>query len=212
MPSPLVQALEKISFWINNSNSDHAKTIREGYSNCRPKITDYLPQPGLEREMLELYAEEINFQLSEEIYELYQWHNGEFEIGDVSNPVFFVSFERGFDCYAKEFRKFPIFIGDDLYYFVEESTDNKKFSPIYQYDGRPFLRDPNHLKCLSYYAPSITDYMQAVAECIVIFDEISVTHSSNKYRDYQERREYLQEFSAIYEKHGVVTDTNKIWG
>ena len=31
MPSPLVQALQKISYWMENSNSEHAQRIRERF-------------------------------------------------------------------------------------------------------------------------------------------------------------------------------------
>ncbi|MEM9217237.1 MAG: hypothetical protein AAGD25_23200 [Cyanobacteria bacterium P01_F01_bin.150] len=66
--SLLTQALEKIDYWISHSQSWHANHIRSSpvYRNL----------PGLEREMIELYSEEFQFRFSEEIYELYQWHDG----------------------------------------------------------------------------------------------------------------------------------------
>jgi|GEM_PF-6218519 len=116
MTSILVQALNKILYWMEYSNSEHAQKIREGLVSC-PELS---AQPGLEKEMLELYAEEINFNLTEEIYELYQWKNGMFMIGDSPNPTYFISFEWGFYNFADRFRSFPIFKGDDLWYFCVE--------------------------------------------------------------------------------------------
>lgn len=89
--SELTEALEKLSYWIENSQSSHARLIRN-----HPSV-DIRLKPGLEKEMIELYVEEMNFDLPEEVYELYQWHNGSFKIEDYANPVFFKSLENSFD-------------------------------------------------------------------------------------------------------------------
>ncbi len=207
--SPLVKALEKIDYWIKNSNSEHAQKIRgEFHYLCfgTPiESNEYTPQPGIEREMVELYAEEIDFKLSEEIYELYEWHNGNFIIGDVSNPVYFFPFEHNFCQYAEKARAFPIFVGDDLYYFVEEATENRYNSPIYCLNGRDFF---SYKTSFTYnYAPSITIYMQAMAECIEVYSEISIQCSNLS----SQWLKYKPLFSQIYEKYGVNTEGNVIW-
>ena len=120
------------SFWIENSQSSHAQMIRS-----HPTMDDerWSPQPGLEREIIELYAEEMNLYLPEEIYELYQWHNGQFIIGDYSNPVYFLSFEESFhSVFEWRFNKFPIFFGDDCHYAIDRVEKGQQFSPIRLYD------------------------------------------------------------------------------
>ena len=199
MPSSLVQALEKISYWMENSNSEHAQRIRERIISD----PEYSPQPGIEREMLELYAEEINFKLSEEVYELYQWHSGMFMIGDSPNPTYFIDFEWSFCVYAEKFRSFPIFKGDDLWYFVEEASIDRDVSPIYIEDGVSFSgrKDDD-------YSPSITAYMQAMAKCVEKYDEISIACSGCSG---SRRFELRKLFSIIYAKYGVKTQKNVIW-
>ena len=76
--SALTQLLEKFSFWIENSQSNHAQFIRNHPLRQNLGWDDWSLKPGLEREMIELYVEEMNLKLPEEIYELYQWHNGKF--------------------------------------------------------------------------------------------------------------------------------------
>ena len=109
--SELTQALEKFSFWIENSQSSHAQMIRRHPTMDDEYRKKWSPQPGLEREMIELYVEEMNLELPEEIYELYQWHNGQFVIGDYANSVYFESFEQSFHCvFEWGFNKFPTYI------------------------------------------------------------------------------------------------------
>jgi hypothetical protein len=207
--SPLVKALEKIDSWIKNSNSQHAERIRGEYdyrlTRTSIELNEYTPQPGIEREMLELYAEEIDFKLSEEIYELYEWHNGNFMIGDVSNPVYFVSFEDTFLRYAEKARAFPLFIDDDLYYFAKEATEERYTSPIYALNQSDFLSCKTSF--IDNYAPSITSYMQAMAECIETYNEISIVCSDY----YSQWLKYRPLFARIYEKYGVNTEGNVIW-
>ena len=207
--SPSAKSLKKISYWIENSTSEHAEVIRGEYAlrlaGTPIEANDYTPQPGLEREILKLYAEEIDFKLSEEILELYEWYNGNFIVGDVSNPVYFVTFEETFLHYADKARAFPIFIGDELYYFVEEATRDMNTSPIYALNGVDFFSYKTSF--IVNYAPSITSYMQAMAECIEVYDEISIKCS----RYSSQWLKYRPLFSQIYEKYGVNTEGNVIW-
>ena len=69
--SELTQALEKFSDWIENSQSSHAQMIRNNPDRDDEYRKEWSPKPGLEREMIELYIEEMNLELPEEIYELY---------------------------------------------------------------------------------------------------------------------------------------------
>jgi cell wall assembly regulator SMI1 len=88
--SKITEALDKISFWIENSESAHALFIKNG------TLGRFYPLPGLEKEMIKLYVEEINFNMPEEVYDLYQWHDGEFEVGNYANPVVFQPFDQAF--------------------------------------------------------------------------------------------------------------------
>lgn len=196
--SLLLQALMRISSWIEHSSSQHAKRIREG-------ANDFCPQPGLERELIELYAEEINFKFSEEVYELYQWHNGMIELGRVANSIYFISLEQSIYYYDEErFRLFPIFSGYDHFYAVSEALTDELFPPIYAYE-----RYDSSQNRLDLYAPNLTSYMQAMADCTEMYDDISANW---KGRDVSERIKYRELFSAIYRQYGVTSCGNEIWG
>jgi hypothetical protein len=197
--STLTQSLKKFSFWIENSQSSHAQFIRNHPFRQNSGWDNWSLQPGLEREMIELYVEEMNFKLPEEIYELYQWHNGKFVIGDYANPVYFGTFEEGFDrVFNDEFPHFPIFFGDACYYAIDKVTDNSTSSPIRLYDGRD--------EVLGVYAPSLTNLMKAVVECAENYDVISIQSSIG---DIDRKKDYL--ITDIYRKHGVIGQICGLW-
>ena len=67
--SQLTEALERISIWIEKHQLEE-----DG------KIVPVLA-PGLTREQIDFKVKDMPFQLSEEIYQLYQWANGADERG-----------------------------------------------------------------------------------------------------------------------------------
>lgn len=204
--SEFTQALAKFSDWIENSESTHARYIRNHPLREQYGFKDWYPQPGLERELIELYAEEMNFKLPEEVYELYQWHNGKFEIGDYANPVYFGTFEEGFDLVFKHgFSAFPIFFGDGCYYAISEATDNLISSPIRLYEN--YVREANIIE--STYAPNLTNLMKAVAECAENFDVISIYLMDRESKNQLGDRAFL--ISNIYNKYGVVGEQCGLW-
>ena len=198
--SVLTQSLEKFSFWIENSQSSHAQFIRN--HPLRRNVNyydDWYLKPGLEKEMIELYAEEMDFKLPEEVYELYQWHNGRFVIGDYANDVCFGTFEEGFHSVFNDgFSHFPIFFGDGCYYAIDKITDNSTSSPIRLYDGGSEVP--------GVYAPSLTDLMQAVVECTENYDVISIQYLIG---EIDRKKDYL--ITDIYRKHGVIGQISGLW-
>ena len=58
--SSLMEALERIDNWFRQNRSEYVPLF----------------QPGLTREVIEEKTKNLPFQLPEEVYELYQWHNG----------------------------------------------------------------------------------------------------------------------------------------
>ena len=200
--SELTEALEIFSLWIENSQSSHAQIIR-----CNPYIKEYSPKPGLEREMIELYVEEMNIELPEEIYELYQWHDGWFEIGDCSNPLHFVPFEFLFDRFLHcELKRFPIFFGDALHYAIDPVEKGQQFSPI-RYSNNSFEQNEYDLTC-GIYAPSLTNVIKAVAECIQQHDAISIYHADFSR---EERNDRSSSMTQIYKKYGVIGLSCGLW-
>ena len=202
--SPLSQALQAFSTWIQTSQTPHAEMIRDGWG-CGLN-----PHAGLEREMIDLYSEEFNFRFPEEVYELYQWCDGEFVVGDVSNPVLFVSLDQAVRHINREnFPYLPIFIGDETFFFVTEATPGQKTSPVYHWNGSPewggLMPESG--------APSITALMQAVAECATKYDGIS-----HHYME-QEKIPGLKwygtrihsELTAIYKKYGIKGNPCGLW-
>jgi hypothetical protein len=197
--SALTKSLEKFSFWIENSQSDHAQYIRNHPLRQNFGCGDWDLRPGLEREILDLYAEEMNFKLPEEVYELYQWHNGKFVIGDYANDVHFSTFEDGFyHVFNNGFPHFPIFFGDGCYYAVDEVTDNSTSSPIKLYDGSD--------EVTSTYAPSLTNLMQAVVECAENYDVISIQLAIG---EIDRKQDYL--ITDIYRKYGIIGQSCGLW-
>ena len=211
--SLLTQALEEIDYWINNSQSWHANHIRT--------TSVYSNRPGLEREIIDLYSEEFKFQFSEEIYELYQWHDGGMLIGDMSNPISFSTLDNSLSYCIREhfpYRPYlPLFIGDESYFTVFEASDLQEKSPVFFFNGLILPEDtkPSWGSFDSKsYAPSITSLMLAIAECAKVHDGISSeymfmdTESKYIYPDPMKRISIL---SPIFEKYGVTGDYCGLW-
>lgn len=217
--SLLTEALKDIDHWIETSNSWHAKRIRS--DDISP---EFRARPGLEREMIDLFAEEYNFTFSEEVYELYQWHNGGFEIGDMANPVFFTSLEHAVEFIIRgdtPHRPYlPLFIGDRAYFTIPESTHNEQQSPLFFYDGSISTEAPKPDPRwgsfrADYYAPSITALMQAMAECAKTHDGISAEYLCMD-RDPREiynhgPRERHSILTPIYRKYGITGASSGLW-
>lgn len=159
--SELSQALSEISCWIDTSNTDHARHLRSSHQL----------RSGLDRAEIDKYLQDINFSLTEELYELYQWHNGEIILGEYGNPVSFVPLQKAISSMNRHnMSHLPIFIGDQIYYVASSAADNRNSSEIYSYDSL----DSWEFKINgAAYAPSITSLMQAVSECVRKYDGMS---------------------------------------
>jgi hypothetical protein len=211
--SLLTEALKEIDEWIYNSQSIHAAFIRRGIVNGI--------RNGLKRQEIDLYTKEVQFNFSDEIHELYQWHDGEIVFGDMANPVCFTPLKNAIRFTITEhvpYRPYlPLFIGDDAFYVIFDASENQKSSPIFFFDGRilPGDSEPSHGDFRSsFYSPSVTCLMQAVAECTKTYDEISAWYmcannqESNIYLDNTRRHSIL---SHIYDKYGVIGDCSGLW-
>jgi hypothetical protein len=204
--SLLTEALQEIDSWIQTSASSHASQIR----------SDGV-RPGLDRDLIEVYSEEIDFRFSEEVYELYQWHDGIPKIGDYANPVCFIRLERTGTYLVREHIPhppyLPLFIGDKAYWIIPEASIHQKESPIFLLDGyiaEKFSKPADGALSTKVYTPSITSLMQAMAECTITYGEISVRWMDGSHQDL-----YLPSgrsiLSPIYEKYGVVGSYSGIW-
>jgi hypothetical protein len=214
--SPLTQALQKIEDWIQESDSPHARQIRDGCGGL------FCPRPGLSEETIRLYSQVMDFQLSDEIFELYQWHNGIILMGDMANPVYFTPLEKGLEYTSKnKFNYLPIFIGDDTFYVVPEADCGNQTSPVLHYNGRISKSSDSSIVPWDYdggfintsQAPSITNLMQAIAECIEKHDGFSSFKMGNASgRSFAENRHYYDAaLSPIYKKYGVTDDVCGLW-
>jgi hypothetical protein len=206
--SLLTQALQDIDYWIENSESWHADWIRS-----------FGVRPGLEREMIELYSEEYNFRFSEEVYELYQWHDGFIRVGDNANPIFFETLDYAVkDIVTGHFPNLPympLFRGDECYYVTPEATEGQKTSPVFGFDGYISRREsrPRGDFYHDCYAPSITCLMQAMAECAKTYDGISAEHMRGSRSDIYPGGPgpWRSILSPIYDKYGVVGSSSGMW-
>ncbi|MGR3275748.1 hypothetical protein ACSYAD_11590 [Acaryochloris marina NIES-2412] len=202
--SPLSQALREISNWIDTSQTSHAKIIRESKQL----------RAGLDQEKIDWYLKDMNFHLSLEVSELYQWHDGRVLLGDYANSIFFVQLKNAAKYLRNQsiyngFSKLPLFIGDQVYFVVDSAINNQTFSEIYCFDGMGNSEFSINTKA---YSPSITNLMQAVAECAKLYDGISpyfmvgdeqlkLGCSSDTVNGKQ--RFYKSLLSPIYERYGI---------
>ncbi len=204
----MIEALEKFSFWIENSQSSHAQMIRSHPNADEEYRKEWSPQPGLEREMIELFVEEMNLELPEEVYEFYQWHNGQFVVGDYANSVYIPRFEDSFHhVFEWGFEKFPIFLGDDCHYAIDRVKKGEKYSPIRLYECGVKHDEGNIVSC--FHAPSLTNVMKAVAECTQKYDLISIYYTD--FDSWEQRKKQSLLITQIFEKHGVVGETCGLW-
>lgn len=147
-------------------------------------------------------------KLSEEVYELYQWHNGEVDFAEM---VQFLSLETSIALRSPYGPAgfFPIFGGEYYFCGITGSQYQECTSPILYYCFETRSRDTSMV------SPSLTHLMMAVAECLESFGGISACtmalDSQNDipnekfFSDYfnkitQENRKNL---APIYEKYQV---------
>ncbi|MBE9029193.1 hypothetical protein IQ266_05380 [filamentous cyanobacterium LEGE 11480] len=165
--SPLSVALAEISAWIDTSQSRHAEGIR----------TSNQLRPGLDRPTIERTLADTNVHISEEVYELYQWHDGKIVMGDYANAIIFMPLHDAVvAAQRRNLPGLPIFVGDAIYCMVDALSDASLPAPIRCYDG--FGGSEPQINT-SAYAPSLTSLMQAAAECIRRYDGISAYYMAD---------------------------------
>ena len=148
--SGLTEALEFIFNWMMTNMPNHPAVMKK----------------GLSRDAIEAKVRELPFYLPEEIYELYQWRNGEtnpfLPHPDAWDLATFFSLEEAISQ-SKEwkgsFHLFPIFSVEDGGYFIVGTKDKCEIAPIYCND---IPEDVVKQKQPLY--PSLTIMMQDLAE------------------------------------------------
>jgi cell wall assembly regulator SMI1 len=170
--SDLIIALDRILTWIQTVKPTLAETL----------------QPGLSKAEIKKKTENLPFDLSQEIYELYQWHNG---TNDKMECWFFAeynfnSLDESLALYQKlmswqdefqtEFHEmwnsmwFPLFVLDIKENLFTVCADEKlQNSPILKY----FIESGETIKY-----KSLTNMMLVIAECyetgVYYVDEIGI--------------------------------------
>lgn len=160
----LSQALERIHFWFQVNARAMAGAL----------------QPGLTREQIQAQVQDLPFCLPQEVYQLYQWHNGSSaqQCVEFLPQYRFLSLEEALDQYqitVEIWRQgvseteqlqswcprpegwFPLFAEDGNFYMVVGQPEPKTTAPIIHFseygdDGLVFN--------------SLTDMMLAIAECL----------------------------------------------
>jgi hypothetical protein len=162
--SALKESLQRIETWIEQDNSRLAQELR---SKLRPGLT----MQNLEERLSDLpilpeTADSSIMKLSEEVYELYQWHNGEVDFAEM---VQFLSLETSIALRSPYGPAgfFPIFGGEYYFCGVTGSQHQESKSPVLYYCFE--TRGHN----TSMVSPSLTNLMMAVAECLESFGGIS---------------------------------------
>lgn len=123
--SDLIEALQSITKWVRQYMPQH------------PAIMN----AGLTSEAINSKVKDLPFQLPEEIYELYQWHNGG------KNP--FIPYPEGWDLtsffsldeaidealsWKGSFTLFPLFAIEDGGYFIICTREKSQKAPVYYSD------------------------------------------------------------------------------
>jgi SMI1 / KNR4 family (SUKH-1) len=145
--SLIVDALERIRSWL-----------QQNY----PAIASF-PHPGLTPTQIQDITKNLPFQVSEEVYELYQWRNGT-KYGHIFFPfTTFYSLEESlkisqFKIEEKSFYPYGliIFSTDRHLYYVKSSDEQNKFSAIWRTN-----EDRESEICYV----NLTNLIGAIAEC-----------------------------------------------
>jgi hypothetical protein len=206
--SALEEALQRIDTWIEQNNSFVAQNLR---SNLQPGLI----RQDIERKLsnLSMVAEVDNseaMKLSREVFELYQWHNGEAEVAE---SVRFESLQTSISMRSlyDPTGFFPIFSTEYYFCGVVGSQHKEDISPILYYC---FENGVNN-RSTSVVSPSLTNLMTAVAECLENFGGISAcTMALHSQGDIPSEeffpnifstltQENMKKLSPIYEKYQV---------
>lgn len=133
--SPLTEALEYISTWLQQHQPERSASLR----------------PGLKYEEIKEKIKNLPFRLPTEVYELYQWRNGSKssfilfpEISSYDYVQFF-SLEEAIDnCLDWNAGLFPLFIIEDVGIFIVVDKKEKETSPVFSNDELSLPKKPNY--------------------------------------------------------------------
>lgn len=169
-------------------------------------------QPGLTRGQIDAQVQDLPFQLPEEVYQLYQWHNGssaeqyieflpQYRLLSLEDAIAQYQMtveiwvdssetEKCDDGWSWVERWFPLFAVDGNFYMIEGPSQPKTTAPIIHFSKY----GDNHLIC-----NSLTEIMLVIAECLetgAYFFPQSESGDTYLYLDKDETRE-----AQIWLKH-----------
>jgi hypothetical protein len=173
--SELTEALECIRDWLEENNPYEFSHLRA----------------GLSRDEIDELVKDLPFTIPEEVYELYQWHDGRVD-QFIHNSYNFMSLQESISAYQEEVsensynsreeayffeQSFPVFqlrYRGDVFYTIVTNGENK---------GKVILYDP---ECRSYLLryPNLTSLVKHSAEWC------------EAHRNYEENREINRDVRA----------------
>jgi SMI1 / KNR4 family (SUKH-1) len=168
--SELTEALESIQDWLETNNPYEFSRLRA----------------GLSRDEIGELVKDLPFTVPEEIYELYQWHDGSVD-RFIRNSYNFMSLKEAINAYQEEVsensynaredayffeQSFPVFqlwYQGDVFYTIITSGDNK---------GKVLLYDP---ECSSYSLqyPNLTNLIKHGAEWCEVHSNYEESRETN---------------------------------
>jgi hypothetical protein len=208
MMSALEESLQRIDTWIEQNNSFMAQNLR---SNLQPGLTiQDIDQKLSDLSIVSEVDNSETMKLSREVYELYQWHNGEAEVAEsvrLESLETSISMRSLYDPAGF----FPIFSAEYYFCGVAGSQYQEDISPILYY----CFEDGVNNRSTSVVSPSLTNLMTAVAECLETVGGISAcTMALHSQGDIPSEeffpnvfgmltQENMKKLSPIYEKYQV---------
>ncbi|WP_055077366.1 SMI1/KNR4 family protein [Pseudanabaena sp. 'Roaring Creek'] len=195
----LIYSLNRISHWLENNEPNIADAFSQGITHMQiDRISSVLP-----------------FYLPEELYYLYQWHNGtshsEFRF-DALGGMYFLPLDKSITEYRDNIIElksyglwrddwFPVFVGDPTSYFVIGGKEKFLSSPIYSNDSKEHFDSPFRQKY-----DSLTTMMQTLADCYER-DAFEWT-SESFYQDKEIVKEVYQRYNPISQSMRPIAEWN----
>lgn len=140
--SELTEALEIIYSWLE-----------ENQPNCAEAL-----EPGLTDNQIAEQLKDLSIKLPNEVYELYQWHDG--TSGSFlkdNDDIRFLSLWEAIDLYQNwNTNIFPLFFRCEVCFFIAVDDQEKVTSPIFSNDDKYLPDEPTY--------DSLTDMMALLAE------------------------------------------------
>ena len=202
--SSLKQALDRIDAWLDGHPTQFAQRLKSQLKS------------GITRIRLHEVVGELPYHLPEEIYELYDWHNGGMEVGYTSEAVRLCCIQEAAEqIYVSPLMGsaqvkspyFPFMLADDWQAFVVcgDLDDGSKSSPVYFYNKN------SDEPAVHVVAPSITNVMLAIAECLETHGFASAAQAALADERLHEAEERLREAEKRWQEGSLSLDSYQIY-